>query len=174
MEVSFTARHYEAAPELRDYIEKRLEKLIQFQDGIREAKVTLTAEGYRHIAEVTLLARGHEFMGREESTDMYSSVDLVVEKLAKQIRRKKEKRIARGRRNGRGGGQVAALSDRELPYISFRETVERPRTLTVEEALNILDDEDGEVLVFINAENKKTTVIYLRDDGSYGLIEPTG
>lgn len=174
MEVNFTARRYEAAPELRDYIEKKLEKLIQYQDGIREAKVTLTAEGYRHIAEVTLLARGHEFMGREESADMYSSIDLVVEKLAKQIRRKKEKRIARGRRNGRGGAQAEPPMGREAPFISLRETVEPPRTLTIEEALNILDEEDGEVMVFVNAENKRTTVIYLRDDGSYGLIEPTG
>jgi putative sigma-54 modulation protein len=174
MDVHFTARRYEVAPELREYISKKLEKLEQFHDGIREARVILTAENYRQIADVTLLARGREFAGREESADMYSSVDQVVEKLAKQIRRSKDKRISRGRRDGRASERAnESLSEVEIPVISRRDTFAPPETLTVDEALVLLDDRGGEVIVFENAETSKTTVIYRRDDGSYGLIEPT-
>ncbi len=170
MEVHFTGRHYEIAPELREYITRKLEKLVLFQNGIREARVTLSAENYRLIAEVGLQARRRLFTSREESADMYLSVDQVIEKLAEQLKRYKEKRISRGRRNPR---QPALDAGPALPVISLRDTMEQPEPLSVDEALNALDEEGGEVLVFENTANKRTTVIYRREDGSYGLIEPT-
>ncbi len=170
MEVNFTARHYEIAPELREYVVKKLEKLEQFHNWIREARVILTAENYRHIAEVNLQTRRRDFTSREESADMYSSVDMVVEKLAEQLKRFKDKRISRGRRNGR---QVAPSAPATaVPVITFRDTMEKPERLSVDEALNALDDEGGEILVFENEANQRTTVIYRREDGGYGLIEP--
>lgn len=173
MEVQFTARHYEVPAELRDYVTRKVEKLVQYHDGIREARVILSTENYRHIAEVTLLARRRDFVGREESPDMQSSVDTVIDKLTEQLKRFKEKRVSRGRRSGRqsayASGPAAAA-----PQITLRDTMEKPESLTVEQALAALDDEGGEVLVFENAATRKTTVIYRREDGSYGLIEPAG
>ncbi len=173
MEVQFTARHCEVPAELRDYVTRKVEKLMQYHDGIREARVILSTENYRHIAEVTLLARRRDFVGREESPDMQSSVDTVIDKLTEQLKRFKEKRASRGRRSGRQSayalGPAAAA-----PQITFRDTMEMPESLTVEQALAALDDEGGEILVFENAATRKTTVIYRREDGSYGLIEPAG
>jgi len=171
MEVTFTARHYEVPAELRDYIARKVEKLGQYHDGIREARVILTSENYRNIAEVTLLARRRDFVGREESADMQSSVDLVIDKLVEQLKRFKEKRVSRGRRSGRQAAHVAVPAP-GAPQITLRDTMDRPEALTVEQALAALDDEGGEILVFENAATRKTTVIYRREDGSYGLIEP--
>ena len=171
MDITFTARHFELAPELRTHITRKLEKLAQHvQNGIREARVILMAENYRNIAEVTLLTRRREFVGREESADMYTSADVVIEKLEQQLRRFKEKRISRGRRDGRG----AAAGELRLPTISLREVAEEPEVLTVDEALDLLDQEGGEVLVFENKDNGKRTVLYRRQDGTYGMIEPEG
>jgi putative sigma-54 modulation protein len=176
MEVTFTARHYDVPAELRDYITRKIEKLGQYHDGIREARVILTSENYRNIAEVTLLARRRDFVGREESADMQSSVDLVIDKLVEQLKRFKEKRVSRGRRSGRAAYAAGAAPSAppDAPQITFRDTMERPESLTVEQALAVLDDEGGEILVFENTATKKTTVIYRREDGSYGLIEPAG
>jgi putative sigma-54 modulation protein len=167
MEVHFTGRHYEIAPELREYVARKLEKLSNLEEKIGEARVILTAESYRQIAEVKLSVRGKEFVGTGESADMYASVDQVAEKLLEQLKRFKSRRIERGRRDGRGGGVPAG-------EITLRETHPAPVALSVDEALAQLDDEGGEVLVFENSANRKTTVLYRRDDGSYGLIEPAG
>ncbi len=167
MEVHFTGRHYEVPQELKDYVAKKLEKLNNLEDRIGEVRVILSAEGYRQIAEIKFLARGHEFVGRDESADMQASVDLVLEKLAEQVKRYKERRKERQRRDASRGGAPAER------VISRRETVETIVALTVDEALEQLDDDGGEVLVFENtANNRKTTVLYRREDGSYGLIEP--
>jgi putative sigma-54 modulation protein len=167
MEVHFTGRHYEIPQELKDYIAKKLEKLNNIQDRIGEVRVILSAEGYRQIAEIKMPAPGHEFVSRNESADMQASVDLALEKLAEQVKRFKERRTERGRRDAaRGGG----LAER---VISRRETMRNIDALTVDEALAQLDDDGGEVLVFENTANdRKTTVLYRREDGSYGLIEP--
>jgi putative sigma-54 modulation protein len=168
MEVHFTGRHYEIAPELREYVARKLEKLTNFEEKIGEARVILTAESYRQIAEVKLTVRGKEFVGTGESADMYASVDQVAEKLLEQLKRFKGRRIERGRRDGARGAGVPAGE------ITLRETHPAPVALSVDEALAQLDDEGGEVLVFENSANRKTTVLYRRDDGSYGLIEPAG
>jgi putative sigma-54 modulation protein len=104
---------------------------------------------------------------------MVSSVDLVMDRLTEQLKRSKEKRVSRGRRNGRQAA-LAAGAAAPSPVISLRDTMEKPMRLTIDEALSTLDDEGGEVLVFENAATQKTTVIYRREDGSYGLIEPAG
>jgi putative sigma-54 modulation protein len=168
MEVHFTGRHYEIAPELREYVARKLEKLENIEDRIGEARVILTAESYRQIAEIKLAVRGRELVGTGESADMYASVDQVAEKLIEQLKRFKGRRIERGRRDGARGGARAAAQ------ITLRETHAPPAPLTVDEAVAQLDDDGGEVLVFENSANQKTTVIYRRDDGTYGLIEPAG
>jgi putative sigma-54 modulation protein len=167
MEVHFTGRHYEIAPELRDYVTRKLEKLTNIEDRIGEARVILTAESYRQIAEIKLGVRGRELVGTGESADMYASVDQVAEKLTEQLKRFKGRRIERGRRDGARGGSRPA-------QITLRETHAPPEPLTVDEAVAQLDDDGGEVLVFENSANRKTTVLYRRDDGTYGLIEPAG
>jgi putative sigma-54 modulation protein len=166
MEVHFTGRHYEIAPELREYVARKLEKITNIDDRIGEVRVILTAESYRQIAEMKLAVHGREFVGTGESADMYASVDEVAEKLAEQLKRFKSRRIERNRRNG-GRGHPAA-------EITLREKHAPPIPLSVEEALAQLDEDGGEVLVFENSANRKTTVLYRRDDGTYGLIEPAG
>lgn len=173
MEIHFTARHFEIAPELREAITRKLEKLEHVHDRILEARVILTAENYRHIAEMTLQASRHEFIGREESSDMYTSAEVVIEKLDQQLRRFKEKQRS-GRRDGRGGEPGVARPAGKSQIITRREVHEEPELLTVDEALDQLDDDGGEVLVFQNRETRRTTVIYRRQDGTFGLIEPAG
>lgn len=97
----------------------------------------------------------------------------MIEKLEQQLRRYKEKRLSRGRRDGRGVGAGSGRPAAREPVISRREVHDEPQQLTVDEALEQLDDDGGEVLVFQNRETQKTSVLYRRQDGSFGLIEPT-
>ena len=103
MQILTTARHCELDPEVRLHAQQRLEKLGKFARDIREAHLTVTAERYRHSAEITLRLNHHELVSREESTEPKIAIDLAADRLEQQLRRFKEKRVGR-KREGRAGG----------------------------------------------------------------------
>ena len=91
MNVNITGRHMEMTDALKSYIEGGLGKVRSHFDQVIDVDVVLTVEKHRHIAEVNLHANGIRIHGRETSSDMYASVDAVLAKLDRQVRRHKEK-----------------------------------------------------------------------------------
>jgi putative sigma-54 modulation protein len=104
MQIHTTARHCELDPEVRLYAQQRLEKLAKFARDIHEAHLVITAERYRHSAEITLRLNQHELVGREESNEARVAIDLAAGRLEQQLRRIKERRVDR-KRVPRGGGE---------------------------------------------------------------------
>jgi ribosomal subunit interface protein len=103
MNISTTARHCELDPEVRIFVHERLERLLRyFRDprDLMEAHVVVAAEKYRHSAEITLKLRRGEVVGKEQADDPRAAIDLAAERLEYQIRRLKEKRLARVRGAG--------------------------------------------------------------------------
>lgn len=110
MNVSTTARHCELDPEVRLFAQQRLERLLRyFRDprDLMEAHVVVAAEKYRHSAEITLKLRRGEVVGREEADDPRSAIELAAERLEHQIRRFKERRLARKRGRTHDGAPPA-------------------------------------------------------------------
>ena len=103
MQILTTTRHCELDQEVKLHAQRRLEKLGKFARDIREAHLTVTAERYRHSAEITLRLNHHELVSREESTEPRIAIDLAADRLEQQLRRFKEKRVSR-KRGSRGGG----------------------------------------------------------------------
>lgn len=101
MQISTTARHCELDPEVRLFAQQRLEKLARFVRDIQEAHLIVTAEGYRHSAEITLRLKRQEMVSRDEATEPRSAIDLAADRLERQLRRLKEKRVDRKRAPGR-------------------------------------------------------------------------
>jgi putative sigma-54 modulation protein len=91
MNISTTARHYDLPPALKDYAEAKVQHLKRYFDHIVNAHVVFSLEKYRHKVEITLHANGKDFVGVEESDDMYVSVDRSIDKLESQLRRHKDK-----------------------------------------------------------------------------------
>jgi putative sigma-54 modulation protein len=118
MQIHTTARHCELDPEVRLFAQQRLEKLGRFARDIQEARLIVTAERYRHSAEITLRLNHHELVSREESTEMRVAIDLAADRLEQQLRRFKERRVDR-KREARGGerapGAPAGEPDGESP-----------------------------------------------------------
>ncbi|MBN2489317.1 MAG: ribosome-associated translation inhibitor RaiA [Planctomycetes bacterium] len=111
MNVNITGRHVDITQPLRDYVVEKVERLARFFDRISRLQVTLNIEGDRHIAEVILSAnRGVTLIAEEVAGDMYSAVDLVVDKLGRQLKRHKGK--LRGPRRG------AARREASITYVS--------------------------------------------------------
>jgi putative sigma-54 modulation protein len=115
MQILTTTRHCELDPDVRLHAQQRLEKLGKFARDIHEAHLTVTAEGYRHSAEITLRLNHHELVSREESTEPKVAIDLAADRLERQLRRLKEKRVERWRGQRGGNGRGAAGSSESTP-----------------------------------------------------------
>ena len=95
MQIHTTARHCELDPEVRLFVQQRLEKFTKFARDLTEAHVIVTAEGYRHHAEISIKLKGREVVGREEATEPRVAIDRAADRIEQQLRRIKEIRVAR-------------------------------------------------------------------------------
>lgn len=99
MRIHMTARHCELDPEDRILAEQRLSKLSRFAHDIHEAHVIVTGEKYRHTAEITLRLRGLEVASREEADGPRTAIERAADRLEQQVRRLKDRRLERRRRD---------------------------------------------------------------------------
>ena len=118
MQINTTARHCELDPEVRLFAHQRLEKFGRFARDIQEAHVVVTAEGYRHSAEITLKLKRREMVSREQATEPRSAIERAADRLEKQLRKLKEKRVSRKRvarsANGASGLPLPTVEEPEL------------------------------------------------------------
>ena len=178
MQIQVTFRHVEPSEAVKKYAGEKVAKLQKYLDGPMEVSVTLSVEKHRHEADVNIVAAGLKIHGRETTGDLYSAIDLVMDKLETQVKRYRDKLKGLSRRNRKGS---------ELPFkvdIVEAESVveESPRIIKTssltakpmdaDEAAMQLDLSQDDFLVFINARTESLNVIYRRADGNFGLIEP--
>ena len=189
MQTRFVARHMELTDELRGYIEDHIGKvaaLVDRDDSV-EARVVLTSEKFRYTADLTLAANGFTVNAKEETKDVRASVDGALGKLMRQLKKKKA-RIARhqpisAREARRGEMEVSegemdtesyddatGLALDRLYSVSPESLPAKP--MSVDEAMVQLGLIDEEFLAFSNAETNEVNVVYSREDGTYGVVEP--
>lgn len=179
MKLDITGRHIEITEPIRKFTTDRLERLRGIADDVMEAHFILTVEKHqRHIAEANIKTR-HEFHHCEEvSTDMYTSIAAVLDKIEKQILRSKGKNISRKRRSANGAGVIAsstqeveeAIGEKIPRIIRIHEVNAKP--LSIDDAAVEVDGSQDGFLVFRNAETLRLNVVYKRRDGNIGWIEP--
>ena len=97
MHINTTARHFELAPDDRDFAHERLEKFVRFASDIQEVHLVVTAESYRYVAEATVRLKQRELAVREEATDPRRAIDLVADRAEQQLRRLHDRRVDRKR-----------------------------------------------------------------------------
>jgi len=173
MRIILKGRNIEITNSLREYVEKRVGKLEKFIEVMNEAQVTLLVEKDRHRVEVTIPLNGYLLRGEEETADMYNSIDLVVEKLEKQIDKYKT-RINRKLKN-QSIKEIPAKDDEIEPdgpqIVRTKRFAIKP--MPVEEAIMQMNLLGHSFFVFANGETEEVNVVYKRKDGNYGLIEPS-
>ncbi len=173
MQLSVKGRNLEVTDALRSYAEEKLRRLTKYFENIVTANVVLSLEKHRQIAEVTLRVRDLTIRAEESTEDLYSSIDLVVEKLERQILRYKERIAAHvtraATREERG---VSAAAEGESRLVKTKRFAVKPAE--VDEAIMQMDLLGHNFYVFRNARTDEVNVVYRRRDGHYGLIEPEG
>ncbi len=178
MQIQVTFRHVEPSEALKEYARDKVGKVQKYLDGPIEAQITLGVEKHRHEADVVIYASGFKIHGQETTGDLYSAIDLVMDKLEKQVKRYREKLKKVNRDNSKGlemPFKVDVVEAESLPLdepriIKTQRLVAKP--MDADEAAMQLDLSDDGFLVFINARTEALNVIYRRADGNFGLIEP--
>jgi len=175
MKIDFTGRGVDIDTEMREHTQAKLERLKKHLDDIRDVHVVLSVQKYRHKAEINLQAKRQTFHGQEETSEMMQSIDRVIEKIEKQARRSKAKRINRKRKiNGNTDVEPVELGDTaadgEIRVIRSDNQVVKPMNL--DEAVEEIQKFKQEFLIFQNSESQCMGVVYKRPDGHVGYIEP--
>jgi putative sigma-54 modulation protein len=176
MQFSVTFRHMEPSEALKDYAGEKLSRLEKYFDAIIEAQVVLSVEKFRHIADVTVMCDGIKIKGQEQTEDMYSAIDVVMDKMERQAKRYRE-RFRERKSNKRETIRVATS-----PAAAGEETETGPKILRsqqnfskpmdLDEALMQLELSGDRFLVYTDAETQQLNVLYARPDGHFELIEP--
>ena len=171
MKVIITGRHLKLNDDIRVHAEKKLRKAETYYDRIIEAHMILSAEKHRRIAEVTLSAKGVVFHAQEETEDIYASIDGVMEKVDRQIRRHKEKLKDRKHHSKEIISDVAEDSETTEPQI-IKVRKFAPKPITAQDAVMQITLSGDGFLMFSNSQTNQVNVVYKRKDGNYGWIEP--
>lgn len=176
MQTSVTFKNLDPSETLKAYVCDKLNRFDKYLYNPAEASVVLSVEKFRHIAEVNLIGDRLNIIGKEETDDMYSAIDMVLDKLEKQIKKYKQK-VRERRTNGniKNKGPLTAESSglEEEPAREVRIKNIEYKPMDVEEAILQLDLVNDNFLVFTNAKSDRVNVIYRRKDGNYGLIQPS-
>ena len=183
LHVIVQGKHIAVTPALREYAEEKLGRITRYFDHVQEAQVVLSVErrgnlGKAQVVEVSVRGDGVVLRGEEASPDMYAAIDLVAEKLKKQIERyrskfidrwrheesrKKTEALARARRALRAGPQ-------EPQIVRVKRFAMKP--MTAEDAALHMELLGHSFFAFRNASTMEVNVVYRRIDGNYGVIEP--
>lgn len=179
MNIIVTGRHLEVTPALRSYAEEKIKKAGKYFNNVTEAIITLTVEKYRHKAEVQLRANGVLIQAEEVTAEMYSSIDQVMDKIERQLKKFKEKLT---RHKGRGEEEASPVPEESLTSEVSEEKEGLPRIIrrkrfamkpmSPEEAVMQMELSDKDFFIFANDSTGDINVIYRRRDGDVGLIEP--
>ncbi len=175
MKISTRGKNIELTNALKDYVEEKVGRIGKyFENASIDAQVSLGVEKERHQVEVTAFVDGLILRGEEETGDMYASIDGVVEKIERQIRKYKT-RINRNLRDKEEfslsfESDETEEDDIENKIVKVKRFAVKP--MSVEEAVMQMNLLGHDFFVFSNAETDDFNVVYRRKDGNYGLIDP--
>ena len=192
MKVLIHGRNLEITPALREYTNTKLERATShFGDAIREADVHLSVARNPRVpqqtAEVTVFANGTVIRAQERSENLYASIDLVVGKLARQLRKWKERHTDHHHSHGHSASHTPSTDvvndastveasllqgrEAELPDPGVRRKYFAMPPMGLEEARRQLDLIDHDFYLFREKESDQLQVIYRRNHGGYGVIQ---
>lgn len=175
MGLTVTFRHLEPNDALKSYSEEKVLKIERYVPTLNEAHVILSLEKRRHIAEVIVNVNKGKITAKEVSEDnMYSAIDLVMDKIESQARKYKDKLTSHKDQHRKAKHNILSvdgLGDSDKGSVVKTESV-IVELMTLDEAVELVNLIDNEFLVFKNSSTEKVNILYKRRDGDLGLIEP--
>ena len=172
MNYIISGKNIEVTDALKQAIYEKLERIEKFFGEDTAAQVTLSVDKDRQKIEVTIPVKGNIIRSEQSSTDMYVSIDLVEEVIERQLRKYKNKLVAR--QQGGGNFQKEFLEkeadDQEVNIIRTKKFDIKP--MNPEDACIQMELLGHNFFAFVNAETDDISVVYKRKGGTYGIMEP--
>ena len=186
MQIILKGKNVEITDWLREYVEKKVNKLDRYLPDINEARVELSTENTRssqdrQVAQLTVRSNGLILRAEERTDDMFAAIDAVIDKMHRQIARYKGKRVDRWQGQGPARGEVdlPPLDEEILEELAEAEErrIVRVKRFVVspmdeEEAIEQMELLGHDFFVFFNPNTGKLSILYRRRDSNYGLLEP--
>jgi putative sigma-54 modulation protein len=186
MQIILKGKNFEITDWLRQYVEKKLDKLDRYMPDIQEARVELSVEKTRssqdrQVAQVTVRSNGIILRAEERTDDMFAAIDTVMDKMNRQIARYKGKRMDRWQGQGPNRNEVDLPSLEEEIAGELAEEPERHivrvksfvvAPMDEDEAIEQMELLGHDFFLFFNPNSGKLSLLYRRKDGNYGLLEP--
>jgi putative sigma-54 modulation protein len=180
VELQIFSKNMEIPPDIRSYVQKKIGKLAHYLPNITEAKVEIHEQNtkspqHRYTAQVTLNSQGVILRGEERGEGVRAAVDAVAEVLERQIERYKGK-LHDKERGLSLARQPSEDTIEEKQYRGSAKIVKIKRfavkPMSVTEASEQMELLGHSFFLFVNSDNDRLCLIYRRNDGNYGLIEP--
>ncbi len=175
MRLQVKGRNLEVSESIRTYAEEKLRKLDRHLAPPTQVELELAVEknpsiASNHVAEATVWTKGPVLRARESSPDMRASIDQLVDKLERQVKRYRDKRRRRNHVPGPITPAPADPAPSEPLIVKTKQFDVKP--MSAEEAVLQLELVGHDFFVFQDADSGDVNVVYRRRDGNYGVIEP--
>ena len=187
MEISINTHNVELTERLQNHIERKTARLDRYMPNLAEVRVDLSSQNTRNaverqVAQLTVRDdRGTILRAEERSSDMFASIDAVVDKLYRQIKRYRGKRID-NRRSGASNGDVWLGEPLPLEVEEELEAESEPaivrhkqfplQPMSPEEAIEQMELLGHNFFVYFDLDDEAVNVVYKRRDGNYGILHP--
>ena len=194
MQLIVQGKNIQVTDRLREYVESKVNRLDRYLATITDARMELASEqtrrhGDRQIAQLTIHSKGMMLRAEERSGDIFTSVDMVMDKMKRQIDRYKSKRRGKLRGAQQSRDEIdLGLEDREVDAEELLDEITEDdesldgaivrvkrfqvAPMSPEEAIEQMELLGHDFFVFYNVDGGQFNVIYRRRDGNYGLIQP--
>ncbi len=176
MNIKITSKELEATEAIKDYIEKKAERLIKYFGDDFDVYATIKTEGSEKVAEISIKADSDDFRAVTAHRDLYASIDKDIDILEGQVRKMKTKKDKQNMTESIRIKEDAKADDREVTDEIVKVLYYDIKPMTPEDAkLRLQEQPQNRFLAFIDIDTGKTNIIYrLKDNKNFGLVEPEG
>lgn len=192
MQVTVKGKQIDLTDSLKHYVNEKMSKIPRYFDHIISAEVCLSLERNWHVAQVTVFGEGFDMRGEEKSKDMYNSIDRVIEKLERQLKKQKGKVAVRDSARGPAAPELAVAASSKIDQTKrstnedaidhatsdslYAPKVEQvhsfyARSLSIEEAIKEMESSGHEFYAFFNEDRRRVNIVFKKKKG-YGLLDP--
>lgn len=178
MKINYTARKVTLKDNFKERVEKKLKKYDRVFSEDAEAMVTVTVYKNRQTVEITIKDNGMIYRVENTRPEMNEALDIDIDKLGRQIRKNKtklEKRIRPAALDEYEEDADSTVEDdavqEEVTYEVLRKKAVSLKPMSVDEAILRMNMVNHKFFMFLNADTDKVSVVYIRDNGDYGMLE---
>lgn len=175
MNIKITSKELEATEAIKDYIEKKAERLVKYFGGEIDVYATIKTEGSDKVAELNIKANSDDFRAVTAHKDLYAAIDKDIDILEGQVRKMKTKKDKQNMTESiRMKESLKLEEEHEVEGEILKTLYYEIKPLAPEDAkLKLEERPQDKFLTFINLENNKVNVIYrLKDGKNFGIVEP--